>query len=119
MHSILIEPANYSGMTATLCLPFRTYHPIMWWVRRPKEPQSEILRLKALAFATAALEDNAVRAGAALGCSYANSHEYEAELISARRAAGIYGRKGQPWKTRLAAIAAGLAVVVALILLVT
>ena len=106
-------------MTATLCLPFRTYHPIMWWAHRPNERQAEILRLKELAFEAAALEDNAMRAGAALGCSYANSHEYEAELISARRAAGIYGRKSHPWKTRLAAIAAGLAVVVALILLVS
>ena len=41
----------------------------------------------------------------------------EAELIAARRAAGIYGPKSHPWKIRIVAIAAGLLCVVALILL--
>ena len=86
----------------------------MWWTRRPVDPHIEILAFKA-----AALEDNAARAGAALGCSYANSREYEAELIAARRAAGIYGRKRHPWPVRIAAIAAGLAVVVAFIVLIS
>ena len=91
----------------------------MWMKPKVIDPQSEIMRLKVLAFDAAALEDNAVRAGAALGCSYANSNEYEAELIAARLAAGIYGPKSMPWKMRFAAIAAGLGVVVALILLFT
>jgi hypothetical protein len=65
-----------------------------------------------------ALEDNAIRAGAALACSYANSREYEAELIAARRAAGVYGpRRGHAWWLRIAAVGAGLAAVVILIVL--
>jgi hypothetical protein len=84
----------------------------MWWGRHQVQSPAEVLALKA-----SALEENVSRAGAALGCSYANSREYEAELIAARRAAGIYGPKSQPWKTRVAAIAAGLLCVVALILL--
>jgi hypothetical protein len=84
----------------------------MWWRRTQVQSPTEVLAFKA-----AALEDNAVRAGVALGCSYANSREYEAELIAARRAAGAYGSQSHRWKMRFAAIGAGLAVVVALILL--
>jgi len=42
-----------------------------------------------------ALEDNAARAGFAFACCYATAAEYEAELIAARRAAGVYGPKRQ------------------------
>jgi hypothetical protein len=42
-----------------------------------------------------ALETNAVCAGLALGCAYASSDEYEAEVINARRAAGAYGPRRQ------------------------
>jgi hypothetical protein len=101
-------------MTATLCLPNHTYHPIMWWVRTTVEPQIEILTLK-----VSALEDNAARAGFALACCYANSNEYEAELIAARRKAGVYGQGRNPWIARIAAIAAGLLALVALIVLIT
>jgi hypothetical protein len=101
-------------MTATLCLPDRTYHPIMWWVRTTVEPQTEVLTFK-----VSALENNAARAGFALACCYANSNEYEAELIAARRKAGVYGPKSWPWKSRIAAIAVGLLAVVVLILLTT
>lgn len=84
----------------------------MWWGRTQVQSPAEALALKA-----SALEDNATRAGAALGCSYANSSEYEAELIAARRAAGAYGRRRGSWMLRIAAIAAGLFVVVLLIIL--
>lgn len=38
-----------------------------------------------------ALEAQAARAGLALACTYANSAEFDAALIAARRAAGVYG----------------------------
>lgn len=60
----------------------------MRWLGRRVPPEAEALALK-----MAALEISAVHAGIALGCSYANSREYEAGLIAERRAAGIYGPK--------------------------
>jgi hypothetical protein len=42
-----------------------------------------------------ALEAQAARAGLALACTYANSAEFDAALIAARRAAGVYGPKRQ------------------------
>jgi hypothetical protein len=39
----------------------------------------------------AALEAHAERAGAALACAFSSSAEFDAALIAARRAAGIYG----------------------------
>lgn len=61
-----------------------------------------------------ALEASALRAGAALACAYSTSAEFDAELIAARRAAGVYGPKRyrKPILISLSAIAAGLAVVV-------
>ena len=38
-----------------------------------------------------ALEASAERAGLALACAFSSSAEFEAELIAARRAAGVYG----------------------------
>lgn len=99
-------------MTATLCLPDRIYHSIMRWARTKIDPQTEILALQA-----SALEDNASRAGFALACTYANSSEYEAELIATRRRAGVYGPKRGPWIGRIAAIVTSLLIFVALILL--
>ena len=84
----------------------------MWWRRTQVQLQTEVLTLK-----VSALEDNAACAGFALACSYANSNEYEAALIAARRKAGRYGPKRGAWKGRIAAIAAGLLAVVVLILL--
>ena len=86
----------------------------MWWGRTQLRPQTEVQALKA-----SALEDNAARAGFALVCSYANSNEYEAELIAARREAGLYGPRRSSWKARIAAIAAGLLTLVVLIVLTT
>jgi hypothetical protein len=40
---------------------------------------------------TLSLEFDAARAGAALVCAYSNSAEFDAALIAARRAAGVYG----------------------------
>jgi hypothetical protein len=99
-------------VTATLCLPICIYHPVMSWGRTQVQSPAEVLALKA-----SALEENATRAGAALGCSYANSGEYEAELISARRAAGAYGPNHGARRIQVAAIAAGLLAVVLLVLL--
>ncbi len=64
-----------------------------------------------------ALEAYAQRAGAALACAYSSSAEFDAALIAERRAAGVYGPKRHR-KRRLATaagIAAGLAVVIFLI----
>jgi hypothetical protein len=70
-------------------------------------PQAELM----------ALEACAERAGAALACAYSSSAEFDAELIAERRAAGVYGprRHRRQWLISAAAIAAGLAVLVFLI----
>jgi hypothetical protein len=63
------------------------------------------------------LEVDAQRAGAALACAYSNSAEFDAALIAARRAAGVYGPR-RHWRQMLATaagIAAGLVVVAFLI----
>ena len=59
------------------------------------------------------LEVCAKRAGAALACEYANSTEFDAALIAARRAAGVYGPKRHRRRmlVTVAGIAAGLVVV--------
>lgn len=59
-----------------------------------------------------ALEAAAEQAGCALVCSYANAAEYDAALIVARRAAGVYGprRRRRQMLTSAAAVAAALAV---------
>lgn len=51
-----------------------------------------------------ALEAYAARAGSALACAYSSSAEFDAALIAARRAAGVYG----PRRRRMA-VAAGIA----------
>ncbi len=75
----------------------------MWHSQSPPEPLS--------------LEVCAERAGAALACEYSNSAEYDAALIAARRAAGVYGprRHRRQMLVTAAGIAAGLAVVAFLI----
>jgi hypothetical protein len=40
-----------------------------------------------------ALQSTAEHAGLALACPFSSSDEFEADIIRARRAAGIYGRK--------------------------
>ena len=62
------------------------------------------------------LEAYAERAGAALACAYSNSAEFDAALIAARRAAGVYGpRRHRRQMLATAGVAAGLAVVAFLI----
>lgn len=63
------------------------------------------------------LEADARHAGSAWGCQYSSSAEYDAALIAERRAAGLYGPKRQcrQMLTAAAGIAAGLAVVIAVI----
>jgi hypothetical protein len=63
------------------------------------------------------LEAHAASAGAALACAYSNSAEFDAELIAARRAAGVYGprRHRRQMLATAAGVAAGLAAVVFLI----
>jgi hypothetical protein len=53
------------------------------------------------------LELYAERAGAALACAYSNSAEFDAALIAARRAAGVYGPRRH--RRQMLATAAGLA----------
>ena len=53
------------------------------------------------------LEVYAKRAGAALACAYSNSAEFDAALIAARRAAGVYGPRRH--RRQLLATAAGVA----------
>ena len=63
--------------------------------------------------AVLALEAYAERAGAALACAFSNSAEFDAALISARRAAGVYGPKRHRRRAlaTMAGIATGLAVI--------
>jgi hypothetical protein len=53
------------------------------------------------------LEAYAERAGAALACAFSNSAEFDAALIAARRAAGIYGPKRH--RRQMLATAVGIA----------
>jgi hypothetical protein len=63
-----------------------------------------------------ALEACAEGAGCALACAYSSSAEFDAALIAARRAAGVYGPRRHRRRMAIAAgIAAGLAVVALLI----
>ena len=83
----------------------------MFHISNSGRPEAQALA-KALA-----LEASAERAGAALACVYSSSAEFDAALIAARRAAGVYGPKRHR-KQKLATlfgIAAGLAVIIALI----
>jgi hypothetical protein len=63
------------------------------------------------------LEAYVERAGAALACAYSNSAEFDAALIAARRAAGVYGprRHRRQMLATAAGVVAGLAVVAFLI----
>jgi hypothetical protein len=56
---------------------------------------------------TVSLESYAERAGAALACAFSNSAEFDAALIAARRAAGIYGPRRH--RRRMLATAASIA----------
>lgn len=60
-----------------------------------------------------ALEAYAERAGSALACAYSSSAEFDAALIAARRAAGIYGprRRRRQMLLTAAGIAVGLFVI--------
>jgi hypothetical protein len=70
-----------------------------------------------LALQASTLESCAARAGAALGCSYTNSTEYEAELIAKRRAAGAYVTKNNRWTALIVVVAAFVCAVMFAILL--
>jgi hypothetical protein len=63
---------------------------------------------------TLSLEFDAARAGAAaLACAYSNSAEFDAALIAARRAAGVYG----PKRHRRQMIATAIGIAAGLVLL--
>lgn len=66
---------------------------------------------------TISLEMYAERAGAALACAFSNSAEFDAALIAARRAAGVYGpkRHRRQMLATVAGVTAGLAVIILLI----
>jgi len=78
---------------STSPLPYSLYHALMWPSQSRPEPLS--------------LESYAERAGAALACAFSNSAEFDAALIAARRAAGVYGPKRH---RQMLATAAGIAV---------
>jgi hypothetical protein len=88
---------------ATTHLLSGRYHAPMWRSQIHPDPLS--------------LEVCAERAGAAWACEHANSAEFDAALIAARRAAGVYGPKRHRRQMLLIAvgIAAGLVVVALLI----
>jgi hypothetical protein len=91
----------------------------MWWVRTPSRPQLEDALLEDLSRQASMLENNALKAGCALACSYSSSQEYEAALIAERRAAGAYRTKRNPWLGRIAAIGAGALLLIVGIVLFT
>jgi hypothetical protein len=64
-----------------------------------------------------ALEAFAARAGAAMGCAFSSSAEYDAALIAERRAAGVYGPRRH--RRQMLATAAGVAVGLAVIIFLT
>ncbi len=66
-----------------------------------------------------ALEAHAAHAGLALACAYSSSAEFDAELIAARRAAGVYGpRRYRRQAITVAGVAAGLALVAIIVTLI-
>lgn len=67
--------------------------------------------------ADGALEAGAAGARAALACIYSSSAEYDAALIAARRAAGVYGprRQRRQLLATLAAVCLGFAVVLVIV----
>jgi hypothetical protein len=64
-----------------------------------------------------ALDADAASAGLALACVYSSSDEYEAEVIRARREAGVYGPRRQ-WRHALVALAVAMLPVILLVLVV-
>jgi len=66
------------------------------------------------------LETVALCAGAALACRYSNSAEFDAALIAARRAAGVYGPRRYRRKIPaiLAALGAGGAILALIVFLI-
>lgn len=69
---------------------------------------------------THTLEDYAERARVALACAFSDSAEFDAALIAARRAAGVYGPKRHRRRmlATVAGVAAGLAVLIAAVLVI-
>jgi len=67
--------------------------------------------------AALALDANAASARLAMACAYSSSDEYEAEVIRARRDAGIYGPRRQ-LRRALVALAVAMFPVILLILLI-
>jgi hypothetical protein len=64
-----------------------------------------------------ALEAHAEGAGAALACVYSSSAEFDAALIAARRAAGVYGPKRQRRQLLVTLSGIGLALAVTLVVI--
>ena len=61
------------------------------------------------------LETWAERAGLALACPFSSSAEFDAALIAARRAAGVYGSRRRQRTLTATAVAAALALIILLI----
>jgi hypothetical protein len=62
-----------------------------------------------------ALEAHVERAGLALACAFSTSAEFDAALIAARRAAGVYGPRRH--RRQMIVTAAGIAVALATLIL--
>src|SRR6478735_2751548 len=88
---------------STSPLPCLRYHASMWGTQNHPDALP--------------LEVCAEQAGAALACAYSNSAEFDAALIAARRAAGVYGPKRHRRQVLVTAagIAAGLVAIAYLI----
>ena len=75
----------------------------MWGVRSHSQPPTEAGVLEADA------------AGLALACAFSSSDEYEAAIITERRAAGAYGSNRKPAALIVAAVIAAFALGIALL----
>jgi hypothetical protein len=80
----------------------RRYHARMW----------QYLAFGRMRPDTLALNAHVERAGTALACAYSSSDEFEAAVVRANRAAGVYG----PRRHRRLALGLGVAAVVLVIL---
>lgn len=78
----------------------------MWLLRTLLRPKADVL----------ALEASAARAGCALACCFSSSDEFDAAIIRAQRAAGVYGPKRQ--RRQLAGFAAVMALIALLVWIV-
>jgi hypothetical protein len=78
----------------------------MWGGLNPSRLRADML----------ALEGSVERAGRALACAFSSSAEFEAAVVKSKLDAGIYGPKRRRRLVLLTGIAAGMLVVLALLI---